>query len=867
MADAARRVTITLSMENSQYIAKLNETSAATDKLASNAEKAAATQRKGMVDLTRLTNEQRQAMTHLGTGLTAAGVGVTTLAALTLKTGISYNTLQQQSRAALTTLTGSLEDANAQMDKLDEFARTSPFSKETFIQAQQQMLGFGIEAQKVIPYLDSIQDAVAAFGGSGQQISEIAFIMSQISAAGKITATDLMQFGQRGVDAATLIGSQMGKTGAQIREDITAGTLGADQALDALAAGMGERFDGAAENVKATMTGAFDRVQAAWRDLAADMTKPLVDPNGGGFLVDVTNDVADLLRTLNELPGPVKQTVGALGGLAGVGMTAAGGFLLLAPRIAETRAALSTLGVTAASTRASLLSVRTGIKAAAGLAGIALASTDAADGLGLTNTAAYALMGTMAGPWGAAIGGAAGFLMDLSAGAKNAQAALDGFNNAITMDDADTAGERIKVLEEEIAAFEKRIDDFNKGGGIGGMFDTITGPFRDPGTALANWKNSIEGVFGDSDVEEWQKKLAAARKELAELNSQGAAQEMAALADVGAQLGGAAEGLDSFTTAVERLQGTLSGRADMRAFEESIDQLAAKAKELGDASDLIGKDGLFNIKGPAEAREVEALFDGVVSGAANAAEGLAAVEQAATFDRARNQLISLADSMNIPRSAIRPMLEDLRTLDAQVVKPEVDAETSPAEGKLDDVERHLDVLDGIFAVPKADADTGAAKGKVDSLERDLKLLGGMRPRPTVDANDQASPKIRSVLGLMNSLPASKSTTLTTTIRTIHETINLGARLGQRRAAGGPVYGPGTSTSDSIPAMLSNGEYVVQAAAVNRYGLGLLHDLNAMRLAGGGLASRPDVALAAGGTVTEATNRRQFRQALKEALAS
>jgi len=54
-----------------------------------------------------------------------------------------------------------------------------------------------------------------------------------------------------------------------------------------------------------------------------------------------------------------------------------------------------------------------------------------------------------------------------------------------------------------------------------------------------------------------------------------------------------------------------------------------------------------------------------------------------------------------------------------------------------------------------------------------------------------------------------------------------------RAAGGPVHGPGTGTSDSVPAYLSNGEYVVKAAAVSRYGMTLFDDLNAMRLAGGG----------------------------------
>ncbi|HZL07022.1 MAG TPA: hypothetical protein VFE45_16640, partial [Coriobacteriia bacterium] len=54
-----------------------------------------------------------------------------------------------------------------------------------------------------------------------------------------------------------------------------------------------------------------------------------------------------------------------------------------------------------------------------------------------------------------------------------------------------------------------------------------------------------------------------------------------------------------------------------------------------------------------------------------------------------------------------------------------------------------------------------------------------------------------------------------------------------RAAGGIVYGPGTSTSDSIPARLSTGEYVVKADAVDRYGPAFFDSLNAMRFASGG----------------------------------
>lgn len=49
------------------------------------------------------------------------------------------------------------------------------------------------------------------------------------------------------------------------------------------------------------------------------------------------------------------------------------------------------------------------------------------------------------------------------------------------------------------------------------------------------------------------------------------------------------------------------------------------------------------------------------------------------------------------------------------------------------------------------------------------------------------------------------------------------------ATGGHVQGPGTGTSDSILARLSNGEYVMRAAAVKQYGTALLDRMNGLHL--------------------------------------
>lgn len=56
-------------------------------------------------------------------------------------------------------------------------------------------------------------------------------------------------------------------------------------------------------------------------------------------------------------------------------------------------------------------------------------------------------------------------------------------------------------------------------------------------------------------------------------------------------------------------------------------------------------------------------------------------------------------------------------------------------------------------------------------------------------------------------------------------VNLsGFKLG-RRAMGGPVFGPGSGTSDSIPMAISNGEYVIKAATAQKVGYANLEALN------------------------------------------
>jgi len=64
------------------------------------------------------------------------------------------------------------------------------------------------------------------------------------------------------------------------------------------------------------------------------------------------------------------------------------------------------------------------------------------------------------------------------------------------------------------------------------------------------------------------------------------------------------------------------------------------------------------------------------------------------------------------------------------------------------------------------------------------------------------------------------------------------------SAGGYVSGPGGSRSDSIPARLSNGEYVVNAAAVRTYGVDFMNTLNQMKI-----GSMPTMSAGNGGSAS------------------
>lgn len=105
-------------------------------------------------------------------------------------------------------------------------------------------------------------------------------------------------------------------------------------------------------------------------------------------------------------------------------------------------------------------------------------------------------------------------------------------------------------------------------------------------------------------------------------------------------------------------------------------------------------------------------------------------------------------------------------------------------------------------------------------------------------------EIMSVQRYLNTLPG---------VKNVRIAVGAGGQGGITFATGGPVYGPGSGTSDSINARLSNGEYVIRAAAVKQFGVGYFNALNQGRkprgfASGGAVNAAPSAPSMMGGVV-------------------
>lgn len=165
-------------------------------------------------------------------------------------------------------------------------------------------------------------------------------------------------------------------------------------------------------------------------------------------------------------------------------------------------------------------------------------------------------------------------------------------------------------------------------------------------------------------------------------------------------------------------------------------------------------------------------------------------------------------------------------------------------------------LDEIAATENAkkaqEEQTAGLLKSIKVTEDALHQLDAMKPTPKIDA-DISQAKL-NIAAIEQQLANIKDKTVVVTV--VQQSASVSADV-EGFAGGGRIAGPGTGTSDSILARISNGEYIIKQQAASRVGYGVLDYINRLgslpKFATGGAVNVASAPSSSGGITIQNLN--------------
>ena len=254
--------------------------------------------------------------TSVGTKLTAsltlpiAGVGITAL-----KTASDFEQLEVR----LKTLTGSARAGTKQFQRLQQFSAGTPFQLQDLVQANNTLLGFGMNAEDAFTSLQQLGDVASA---TGADLQSIAVAFGQSSAEGKLFTRDIRQFINQGVPAVDLLAQSMGVARSEVFTLAEEGKISFQILQDAIAKSTqaGGKFAGATQAQSQTIAGLFstlkDNVALALGELGNEIAEAF---DLKKLVKDITTNIKAVTTVFKALSSDVKKRMLIVAGILGAG--------------------------------------------------------------------------------------------------------------------------------------------------------------------------------------------------------------------------------------------------------------------------------------------------------------------------------------------------------------------------------------------------------------------------------------------------------------------------------------------------------------------------------------------------------------------
>lgn len=761
----------------------------------------------------------------------------------------------RQYEIAFQTMLKSAEAGTQMLRDLQQFAAETPFDVPGVVSAGQQLMAFGFKAEEIIPMLTNLGDAASGLGLGTEGVSRLAYALGQMQTSGKLNAQDMMQLTSAGISAWDMLAQAAGKTVAEMKDLCSKGAIDSKAAVQTIVAGMNEQFGGMMAKTSDEVAGLLANIEETAGNTSAAVGKYLTEAfNIKGILKDVSDRLGEFqqkMQTATEqgksmgdvikecVPAPVIAAIGAFA------------------------AVLAVVSVAAVATLGTVLGLSAGIVAAGAAIGAAVALVitywdDLADAV---KAAVQGILDTVV-IIGTAITEAVLSVVNWIVGAiGDMWADITGDQDNWFSKFSSMLGDAIKEVEDFA---KKAIDWF--------------------GRVFAAKKAVVDTRNADAELAQIQEdyKIYEEGKKTTRKPDSGKLFQNPSKNDIGS---GRNSSLKQENVALKALQDENRIAQERKKIKNDYVRLVLKKeKDLWEAQNAIAKkygtdaqkyqiqlkEIEFNKK--QELQEEELAYTEQMLAAENT------LKEAQLRGASQKELEMLREKLALLNKTHQYTIDNInQTATAKANSAQTDYDNKEAEWQA----RHdtSSTVDKWSMDAERDFEAGKAKAdKATTYEEKVRLMNEALQK--YDEEQQKINTISKIQQTSNQLAKDFSGAITDWITgaqsfgdamksilkqliaqliqaAIYATIvaactggggGFAARwkgaFGKCLATGGSVDGPGTGTSDSIPAMLSNGEYVLNAQAVDRLGVPFLNGLNTGRLRGfasGGLVGSGGVA--------------------------
>lgn len=770
----------------------------------------------------------------------------------------------RQYEIAFQTMLKSADEGTQMLRDLQKFAAETPFDVPGVVSAGQQLMAFGFKAKEVIPMLTSLGDAAAGLGQGTAGVSRLAYALGQMQTSGKLNAQDMMQLTSAGISAWDMLADAAGVSIAEIKDMTSKGMVDSKEAVKVIVAGMNEEFGGMMAKTSTEVSGLLANIEETAGTTSAVIGQYMINAfNIKGILQTASSALGDFQTKLQNAANSGEsfrdvikdcippELIAAAGALAAV----IGSVLVLA--LGAAAAAVSTfLGLSAAAI-ATIAAVGAAVAWLAtywdDLVGAILQIPGAITACGaaavsLVTSILSAIVGLFGDMWAKVTGAQNNWLSSFAGMLSRASAAVVKFaNNAIAWFDAvfnaksraiaGPASEGVGLSEEEKARrksgrdiqayIEKTRPAFDpskliiapsgSGAGIGGG-----------GSSFASAKNEkLEAAQREDRIQEARMKVQNDRIREQLKNEEKLRQTQLQVAKkygTDQQKLSIALAETEYTRKQDLQRENMSFQEQMLAQENAIKEAKLKGVDQDELDLLEEKKQLL-------ADNHELALKTINAQAAASAKALNA-----DYD---NEQLKWQTSYNTAGSTVDRMNMDNERYQKDATSAVYADESMTYEERL----AALDAINQKYEDQKAKINTiNSMQQYGNSLAKDF--ASGISD--WITGTKSFGDVMRSVLDslIQKLIQATMYALIIASVTGGSFKANFLKAFGKGFATGGSVDGPGTGTSDSIPAMLSNGEYVLNAQAVDRLGVPFLNGLNTGRLRGfasGGLVGSGVVA--------------------------